>query len=68
MRLVRVLWWHYGVEESMWEREDTMQATYPFLFRDEGMWFSSIYMHGIVHVAYACECFDCPEFRDEIPF
>ena len=25
-------------------------------------------MHGIVHVSYACECYDCPEFRDEIPF
>ena len=24
-------------------------------------------MHGIVYVAYACECCDCPEFRDEIP-
>ena len=36
MRLVRVLWWHCGVEESTWEREDTMRATYPFLFRDEG--------------------------------
>ena len=36
MRLVRVLWQHYGVEESMWEREDTMRATYPFLLRDEG--------------------------------
>ena len=36
VRLVRVLWRHYGVEESTWEREDTMQATYPFLFRDEG--------------------------------
>ena len=36
MRLVRVLWWHRGVEESTWEREDTMRATYPFLFRDEG--------------------------------
>ena len=33
---VRVLWRHYGVEESTWEREDTMRATYPFLFRDEG--------------------------------
>ena len=22
--------------ESMWEREDTKRATYPFLFRDEG--------------------------------
>ena len=36
MRLVRVLWQHRGVEESTWEREDTMRATYPFLFRDEG--------------------------------
>ena len=25
-----------GVEESTWEREDTMPATYPFMFRDEG--------------------------------
>ena len=60
VRLVRVLWKHYGVEESTWEREDTMRATYPFLFRDEGTWFSRIkfkrlvYMHGRVHVAYAC--------------
>ena len=36
VRLVRVLWPHYGVEESTWEREDTMRATYPFLVRDEG--------------------------------
>ena len=36
VRLVRVLWQHCGVEESTWEREDTMRATYPFLFRDEG--------------------------------
>ena len=34
VRLVRVLWQHCGVEESMWEREDTMRATYHFLFRD----------------------------------
>ena len=40
--LVRVLWWHRGVEESRWEREDTMKATYPFLFRDEGTWFSRL--------------------------
>ena len=39
MRIVRVLWCHYGVEESTWERENTMWATYPFLFRDEGTWF-----------------------------
>ena len=36
VRLVRVLWRHYGVKESTWEHEDTMRATYPFLFRDEG--------------------------------
>ena len=42
VRLVRVLWQHRGVEESMWEREDTMRATYPFLFRDEGTWFSRL--------------------------
>ena len=61
VRLVLVIWRHYGVEESTWEREDTMRATYPFLFRDEGTWFSRltfkllVYMHGRVHVAYACE-------------
>ena len=42
VRLVRVLWQYRGVEESMWEREDTMRATYPFLFRDEGTWFSRL--------------------------
>ena len=42
VRLVRVLWQHYGVEESTWEHEDTMRATYPFLFRDEGTWFSCL--------------------------
>ena len=25
-------------------------------------------MHGRMHVAYACEWYDCPEFRDEIPY
>ena len=61
VRLVLVLWRHYGVEESTWERDDTMRATYPFLFRDEGTWFShlkikmTVYMQGRVHVAYACE-------------
>ena len=42
VRLLRVLWRHYGVEESTWEREDTMQATYPFLFRDEGTGFNRL--------------------------
>ena len=40
--LVRVIWQHRGVEESTWEREDTMRATYPFLFRDKGTWFSRL--------------------------
>ena len=42
VRLVRVLWQHRGVEESTWEGEDTMRATYPFLFKDEGTWFSHL--------------------------
>ena len=42
VRLVRVLWRHCGVEEFTWEREDTMRATYPFLFRDEGTWVSRL--------------------------
>ena len=42
VRLMRVLWRHCGVEESTWEREDTMRATYPFLFRNEGTWFSRL--------------------------
>ena len=42
VRLLRVLWQHYGVEESTWEREDTMRAIYPFLFRDEGTWFNRL--------------------------
>ena len=42
VRLVRVLWRHRGVEESTWEREDTMRATYPFLFKAEGTWFSRL--------------------------
>ena len=29
VRLVRVLWRHYGVEESTWEREDKMQPPIP---------------------------------------
>ena len=42
MRLVKVLWQHLGVEEATWECENTMRATYPFLFRDEGTWFSRL--------------------------
>ena len=42
VRLVRVLWQHRGVEEFTWECDDTMRATYPFFFRDEGTWFSRL--------------------------
>ena len=38
VRLVKVLWQHRGLEEVTWEREDTMRATYPFLFKEEGVW------------------------------
>ena len=37
VRLVKVLWQHRGIEEATWEREDTMRANYPFLFKEEGM-------------------------------
>ena len=36
MRLVKVLWQHHGIEEATGEREDTMCANYPFLFKEEG--------------------------------
>ena len=35
--LVKVFWQHQGLKEATWEREDTMRATYPFLFEDEGV-------------------------------
>ena len=38
VQLVKVLWQHLGVEEATWEREDTMRATYHFLFENEGVW------------------------------
>ena len=37
LRLVKELWQQCGVDEATWEREDMMRATYPFLFKDEGM-------------------------------
>ena len=48
VRLVKVLWQHCGVEKTMWEREDMMRATYPFLFRDEGMQFSRVVIKWLV--------------------
>ena len=40
VKLVSVLWQHRGVKEATWECEDTMHASYPFLFKDGGTWFS----------------------------
>ena len=31
-----MLWQHRGVEDAIWEREDTMRVTYLFLFEDDG--------------------------------
>ena len=42
VRLVKMLWRHRGVEEAIWEREDTMRTTYPFLFEDEGTLFRHV--------------------------
>ena len=42
VRLVSVLWQHRDLVESTWEHVDTVRATYPFLFRDEGTWFSRL--------------------------
>ena len=42
LRLVKVLWQHQGVNEVTWECEDPMRAAYPFVFRDEGTWFSRL--------------------------
>ena len=36
MRVVKVLWQYRGVEEATREREDTIRASYPFLFKDGG--------------------------------
>ena len=40
--LVKVLWQHRGLEEATWEHKDTIPATYPFLFKDEGTLFSRL--------------------------
>ena len=42
VRLVKVLRQHRGVDEATYEREETMWATYPFLYKDEGTWFSRL--------------------------
>ena len=39
VRLIKVLWQHRGVEETTWERKDTIRTNYHFLFEDECMFF-----------------------------
>ena len=67
VRLVKVLWQHRGVDEATWEHEDTMRATYPFLFENEGALFSLILGTRINY--FICMCFRvqvCMNFGDEI--
>ena len=40
VRLVSVLWRYRGVEKATWEHKNTMCTAYPFLFKDEGTFFS----------------------------
>ena len=42
VRLVKMLWQRRGMEEATWECEDTMRATYPFLFDDKGTLLSHL--------------------------
>ena len=42
IRLVNVLWRHRGEEEATWKCKDTMRTAYPFLFEDEGTFFSHL--------------------------
>ena len=42
VRLVKVLWQHREVEEATWESEDIVRTNYPFLFKEEGMFFKSL--------------------------
>ena len=39
MRLVKVLWQRPGVEEAIWEHEDSIRTNYHFLFEDACMFF-----------------------------
>ena len=65
MQLLKVLWQHRGVEETTWEREDTMRATYPFLFEDEGE-LSKIWNYNKYRICM-CLCVQvCVNFEDKI--
>ena len=56
MRLVKVLWQHQGVEEAMWEREDTRtQCGPPFLSYLRTKVRGLIFDTRII-TTYACVC------------
>ena len=44
------------MEETTWECEDKMCATYPSLFEDEGTLYSHLKKKYCMTVAYACDC------------
>ena len=69
MRLIKVLWQHRGVEESTWEREDTIPANYPFLFEDGGtffFFFLSLILKLLLHVHVILNVYMCVNFGVKI--
>ena len=67
VRPVKVLWQHRGVEEATWKHKDTICTNYPFLFKDEGMFYQSFDMIMTVHMHVIICVYGC-EFREEILF
>ena len=65
VRLVKVLWQHRGVEEATEERDDTMWATYPFLFEDEGTLSNNWHQNNYCRCICLCVLV-CMNFGDEI--
>ena len=54
-----MLWQHRGLEETTWEREDMVRATYHFLFKDDSMWFSRLVIKRLVRenvIVCGCIC------------
>ena len=49
-----MLWQHHGIEEATWEREDTMSANYPFLFKEEGMFKSLMLNDCCICMRFVC--------------
>ena len=43
------------MEETTWECENMMRATYPSLFKYEGTLFSHLIIKKMMIVAYACD-------------